>query len=116
MASAAHQPTGTIQAADRCGVDHLVGLAPRIAVAVMLSSQQVADLAIHNAGAVCTTSGTPAAIGQWIDACELLLLPVSGAGSVNSPESLGFHFKRLATHCAGFPFFSFPAIVSSLNA
>ena len=75
MASAPHPPNYTIQAADRCDLDHSGDHATRIVFAVILSSQQVADVASHNAGAVVTASGTPPATGQWVAALEVLLFP-----------------------------------------
>jgi hypothetical protein len=76
-ASAAHHTICTIQAAGRCGVDHSGDHATRIVFAAILSSQQVADVAIHNAGEVVTASDPPPAACKWVDACLGLLLSVA---------------------------------------
>ena len=54
-------------------MDHSGDHAPRIAVAVILSSQQVADATIHNADGVVTASPPPRE--TWAE-----LLPVAGIG------------------------------------
>jgi len=77
MASALHPPTYTIQVTGRCGVDHSIDHATRIAFAVILSSQQVASATIHNAGEACTASDPQPAACKWVAALKLLLLSVA---------------------------------------
>jgi hypothetical protein len=115
-ASAPHHTTCTTQAAGHCGVDHLGGHGPRIAVAVILSSQQVADAASHNAGEVCSASGPPPAAGQWVPACEVLLLSVAGAGSIYLAQPGGLHRHRFRCHLAGLDSFLLFAVVVGANA